>query len=234
MSSFVKWSKHRKHHILLQFELMMWSVFALIKILMNHVGISFASKILISFSFLTKPILENTTYIIHPLNLPFVSDKISMQSSIPVNILFYWCTMKLVRIFSFFPWQNAFNTSHNELFNHCWLILFLLETYAPQVIIKTRITKPILAQNYSLLCNARGNPIPRLRWSKNNEKSEYYPSTQQCKIASRIFSVQHKYINPTFLRLSFTTNSFSGINLSSIFNPWSPWIVVSTFAVRIA
>ena len=90
----------------------------------------------------------------------------------------------------------------NYSISNDWFFLLLLDTYAPQVIIKTRMTKPILRQNYSLLCNARGNPIPRLRWSKINEKLEYYPSTRQCKIVSRIFSVQHKYLNFTvhFLR----------------------------------
>ncbi|CAF1336322.1 unnamed protein product [Rotaria sordida] len=53
------------------------------------------------------------------------------------------------------------------------------ETYAPQVIIKTQIDKPILLNDYSLQCNVRGNPLPRLLWSKNNQTLEYYPTAKQ-------------------------------------------------------
>ncbi|UJR15206.1 hypothetical protein I4U23_002165 [Adineta vaga] len=67
------------------------------------------------------------------------------------------------------------------------------ESYSPQVIIKTRLDKPILNHNYSLQCNVRGNPIPRLLWSKNNHSSEYYPSEKQCKTPCRIYSIQTKY-----------------------------------------
>jgi len=85
---------------------------------------------------------------------------------------------------------------HNiiNVFNQLQLIFFLLllETYSPQVIIKTRITKPILSNNYSLQCNTRGNPLPRLLWSKNNQISEYYPSAKQCKTSCRIYSIQNK------------------------------------------
>lgn len=95
-----------------------------------------------------------------------------------------------------------------------------LDTYAPQVLIKTRITKPILRHNYSLQCNARGNPIPRLRWSKNNQILEYYSSARQCKTSSRIYSIQNKYKNPTSLSFpaSRKTVFFSDINRSYIFN----------------
>ncbi|CAF1653920.1 unnamed protein product [Adineta ricciae] len=67
------------------------------------------------------------------------------------------------------------------------------ETYSPQIIIKTRLDKPILLHDYSLQCNARGNPIPRLLWSKNNQSSEYYPTAKQCKTPCRIYSIQNKY-----------------------------------------
>ncbi len=69
---------------------------------------------------------------------------------------------------------------------------FFLETYSPQVIIKTRINKPVLSNNYSLQCNARGNPMPRLLWSKNNQLLEYYPLAKQCKTPCRIYSIQNK------------------------------------------
>lgn len=76
------------------------------------------------------------------------------------------------------------------------IFLFLfLETYAPQVVIKTRISKPIPSKNYSIQCNARGNPLPRLLWSKNNQTLEYYPSIKQCKKFCRIYSIQNKYRN---------------------------------------
>jgi hypothetical protein len=67
-----------------------------------------------------------------------------------------------------------------------------LETYSPQVIIKTRIDRPILSNDYSLQCNARGNPLPRLLWTKNNQTTEYYPSDEQCKTSCRIYSIQNK------------------------------------------
>jgi hypothetical protein len=70
--------------------------------------------------------------------------------------------------------------------------LFVLDIYSPQVIIKTRMDKPILSNSYSLQCNARGNPLPRLNWSKNNRTLEYYPSVKQCKTSCRIYSIQNK------------------------------------------
>jgi hypothetical protein len=67
-----------------------------------------------------------------------------------------------------------------------------LETYSPQLIVKTRINKPFISHDYSLQCNARGNPLPRLLWSKNNQMFEYYPSAKQCKSSCRIYSIQNK------------------------------------------
>ncbi|CAF2718857.1 unnamed protein product [Rotaria sp. Silwood2] len=67
------------------------------------------------------------------------------------------------------------------------------ETYSPRVIIKTQIDKPVLENSYSLQCNVRGNPLPRLFWSKYNQTLEYYPSTTQCKTSCRIYSNQNEY-----------------------------------------
>ncbi|CAF4015717.1 unnamed protein product [Rotaria sordida] len=74
------------------------------------------------------------------------------------------------------------------------------ETYAPQVIIKTQIDKPILLNDYSLQCNVRGNPLPRLLWSKNNQTLEYYPTAKQCKIPCRIYSIQNEYESFLYFR----------------------------------
>lgn len=54
------------------------------------------------------------------------------------------------------------------------------------------MNKPALSNDYSVQCNVRGNPLPRLLWSKNNQISEYYPSDKQCKTPCRIYSVQNK------------------------------------------
>jgi hypothetical protein len=73
--------------------------------------------------------------------------------------------------------------------------LLFLETYSPQVLIKTRIDNAIVSKDYSLQCNSRGNPLPRLLWSKKtdrNETLEYYPLSKQCKIPCRIYSIQNK------------------------------------------
>ncbi|CAF3720803.1 unnamed protein product [Rotaria sp. Silwood1] len=67
------------------------------------------------------------------------------------------------------------------------------ETYAPQVIIKTQFDKPILFNSYSLQCNVRGNPLPRLLWSKYNQTLGYYPLDNQCKTSCRIYSIQNEY-----------------------------------------
>ncbi|CAF0966327.1 unnamed protein product [Adineta steineri] len=77
------------------------------------------------------------------------------------------------------------------------------ETYPPQVLIKTRIDKAILSKDYSLQCNSRGNPLPRLLWSKKldiNETFEYYPLSKQCQPSCRIYSVQHKYQSTLFFQ----------------------------------
>lgn len=76
--------------------------------------------------------------------------------------------------------------------------LFFSETYPPKVLIKTRIDKAILSKNYFLQCNSRGNPLPRLFWSKKNDKNdtfEYYPISKQCRTSCRIYSIQHKYVD---------------------------------------
>ena len=75
--------------------------------------------------------------------------------------------------------------------------------------------KPILSNSYSLQCNTRGNPLPRLNWSKNNRTSEYYPSVKQCKTPCRIYSIQNKYkINRN--QFLFDHHSFQ-ISIDSIF-----------------
>ena len=68
----------------------------------------------------------------------------------------------------------------------------LLDTYSPQVIIKTQNDKPIVSNEYALQCNARGNPLPRLSWSKTNPILEYYPSTIQCQRSCRIYYSENK------------------------------------------
>ena len=73
-----------------------------------------------------------------------------------------------------------------------YFTILLIETYSPQVIIKSRIDKPVLFNDYSLQCNARGNPLPRLLWSKQNETLEFYPSAEQCKTSCRIYSIQNQ------------------------------------------
>ncbi|CAF0879133.1 unnamed protein product [Adineta steineri] len=83
------------------------------------------------------------------------------------------------------------------------------ETYSPQVIIKTRVDKPFISNDYSLQCNARGNPIPRLLWSKNNQSYEYYPTSKQCKTPCRIYSIQNKY--QSILYFQSLTNADSGV-----------------------
>lgn len=70
------------------------------------------------------------------------------------------------------------------------------ETYSPQVLIKTRLDNPIVSKDYSLQCNSRGNPLPRLYWSKKSDQNqiiEYYPLSKQCQTKCRIYSIQNKY-----------------------------------------
>ncbi|CAF4736185.1 unnamed protein product [Rotaria sp. Silwood1] len=77
------------------------------------------------------------------------------------------------------------------------------ETYPPKVLIKTRLDKAILSKDYFLQCNSRGNPLPRLLWSKKNDKNdtlEYYPLSKQCKTSCRIYSIQHKYQSILYFR----------------------------------
>ncbi|CAF0904543.1 unnamed protein product [Adineta steineri] len=83
------------------------------------------------------------------------------------------------------------------------------ETYSPQVIIKTRVDKPFISNDYSLQCNARGNPIPRLLWSKSNQSYGYYPTSKQCKTPCRIYSIQNKY--QSILYFQSLTNADSGV-----------------------
>ncbi|CAF3741406.1 unnamed protein product [Rotaria socialis] len=83
------------------------------------------------------------------------------------------------------------------------------DTYSPQVIIKTQIDKPIELNSYSLQCNARGNPLPHLLWSRNNQRSDYYPSMKDCKTLCRIYSIQNEYVS--ILYFQALTSADSGI-----------------------
>ena len=81
-------------------------------------------------------------------------------------------------------WKISFCPSHR----------LVLEAYSPQVIIKSRLDPPLLAEDYFLQCNARGNPLPRLYWTKENLQLEYLPNSKQCFSKScRIYSIQSKY-----------------------------------------
>ncbi|CAF2806786.1 unnamed protein product [Rotaria sp. Silwood2] len=95
------------------------------------------------------------------------------------------------------PVESTFRTRQHidVVLNH--------ETYPPKVLIKTRLDKAILSKDYFLQCNSRGNPLPRLLWSKKNDKNdilEYYPLSKQCKTSCRIYSVQHKYQSILYFR----------------------------------
>ena len=48
------------------------------------------------------------------------------------------------------------------------------------------------SHDYSLQCNARGNPLPRLLWSKVNGSLDYFPAVKLCQKPCRIYSVQNK------------------------------------------
>ncbi|CAF3698673.1 unnamed protein product [Rotaria socialis] len=91
------------------------------------------------------------------------------------------------------------------------------ETYPPKVVIKTSIDKATLSKDYFLQCNSRGNPLPRLLWSKTNDTLEYYPLSKQCKTSCRIYSVQHKY--QSFLYFRSLTLDDIGIYICHAENP---------------
>ena len=77
------------------------------------------------------------------------------------------------------------------------ILLLLLETYPPQVLIKTRLDLAIRSREYSLQCYSRGNPLPRLLWSKeidSNQTLEYFPSAKQCKTPCRIYTTQNRFV----------------------------------------
>ncbi|CAF0929250.1 unnamed protein product [Didymodactylos carnosus] len=44
------------------------------------------------------------------------------------------------------------------------------KTYSPQLIVKTLPDKPEIFKPYRLQCNTRGNPLPKLVWSKNTRQ----------------------------------------------------------------
>ncbi|UJR31474.1 hypothetical protein I4U23_018963 [Adineta vaga] len=77
------------------------------------------------------------------------------------------------------------------------------DPYPPQVLIKTRLDKATLSKDYSIQCNSRGNPLPRLLWSKKtniSETFEYYPLSKQCQSSCRIYSIQYKYQSTLFFQ----------------------------------
>lgn len=77
-----------------------------------------------------------------------------------------------------------------------WIYFPFLETYSPQVLIKVRLDNAVISKDYSLQCNSRGNPLPRLLWSKrsseDNQTLRYYPQSKQCQTPCRIYSTQNK------------------------------------------
>ena len=81
---------------------------------------------------------------------------------------------------------------HERHFIVSFAFLVSLETYSPQVIVKTRVDRPIPSNDYALQCNTRGNPLPRLLWSKVNGSLDYFPTVKLCQKPCRIYSVQNK------------------------------------------
>lgn len=107
--------------------------------------------------------------------------------------------------------MRSIDELENLISCYCRLLLLLLlplETYSPQVIIKSRIDPPFLAEDYFLQCNARGNPLPRLYWTKQNQIIEYLPNTKQCLSKTcRIYSIQSKYQSTLYFHSLTLTDS---------------------------
>lgn len=77
------------------------------------------------------------------------------------------------------------------------ICLLFVETYPPQVLIKARPDRALISKEYSLQCNSRGNPLPRLFWSKqidSNRTFEYFPASKQCLRPCPIYSIQNKFV----------------------------------------